>query len=181
MGLTTDIPLAAHFYLQPAVLYSGKGFKQTNSWFSGSGNEIKVTVSYIEVPLNLIYKYKWASGNLLIGAGPYVGYGTSGKWKSDAPVLIGDIRIDNYGDVIFKKDRMDGEFGTYLYGKPWDFGSNFLVGYQFCDKTSIQLNAQLGINDLKPEVGGLTREGTIKNKGFGISIGYTFLRKVSLK
>lgn len=174
IGLTVDIPLATNFYLQPAVLYSSKGFKQTNNWFSGSGNNIKVTVSYIEVPLNFIYKHKLASGNLLIGVGPYVGYGTGGKWKSEAPVIIGDIQIDNYGDVIFKKDVMDGEFGNYLYGKPWDFGANFLVGYQFWDKLTLQLNAQIGINELKPKVGGVTREGTLKNKGVGISVGYTF-------
>jgi len=174
IGLTVDIPLAANFYLQPAVLYSSKGFKQTNNWFSGSDNDIKVTASYIEVPLNFIYKHKLASGNLLIGVGPYVGYGTGGKWKSEAPVSIGDIRIDNYGDVIFKKDGMDGEFGNYLYGKPWDFGANFLVGYKFWDKLTLQLNAQLGINELKPKVGGVPREGTLKNKGFGISVGYTF-------
>lgn len=174
VGLTVDIPLATNFYLQPAVLYSSKGFKQPDSWFSGSGNDIKVTVSYIELPLNFIYKHKLADGKLLIGAGPYVGYGTGGKWKSEAPVSIGDIRIDNYGDVIFKKDAMDGEFGNYLYGKPWDFGANFLVGYQLWNKLTLQLNSQIGINELKPQVGGVTREGTLKNRGFGISVGYTF-------
>jgi hypothetical protein len=174
VGLIVDIRLVTNFYLQPGVLYSRKGFKQTDSWFSGSGNNIKVTVSYIEAPLNFIYKHKLASGNLLIGAGPYAGYGTGGKWKSDAPVLIGDIQIHNYGEVIFKKDVMDGEFGNYLYGKPWDFGANFLVGYQFLDRLTLQFNGQLGINELKPKVDGVTREGTLKNKGFGISVGYTF-------
>lgn len=174
IGLTVDIPIAADFYLQPAALYSSKGFKQTDSWFSGSGNDLEVTVSYIEVPLNFIYKPQLGSGNLLIGAGPYAGYGTGGKWKSETSVLIGDIRIDNNGDAIFKNDVMDGEFGNYLYGKPWDFGANFLVGYEFFDKLSVQFNAQLGINDLKPEVDGVKREGKLKNKGYGISVGYKF-------
>lgn len=174
IGLTVDIPIFSDFYLQPAALYSSKGFKQTDSWFSGSGNDLKVTVSYIEVPLNFIYKPQLGSGKLLFGAGPYAGYGTGGKWKSETNVTIGDIVIDNYGDAIFKNDIVDGEFGNYLYGKPWDFGANFLVGYEFFDKLSVQLNAQLGINDLKPEVDGAKREGKLKNKGFGFSLGYKF-------
>lgn len=174
IGLAVDIPVFTNFYLQPGMLYSKKGFKQTDSWFSGSGNPIKVTASYIEAPLNLIYKHKLAGGDLLIGAGPYAGYGTGGKWKSNASVLIGDIRIENYGDVIFKKDVMDGEFGNYLYGKPWDFGANFLVGYQFLEKLIIQLNGQLGIKELNPAINGLAPKGKLRNKGWGISVGYTF-------
>lgn len=172
IGLTVDIPLVANFYLQPAALYSGKGFKQTDSWFAGSGNDLKVNVSYIEIPLNLIYKPRLGSGKVLVGAGPYAAYGTGGRWKSETDVLVGDIRIDNRGDAIFKKDAMDGEFGSYLYGKPWDFGANFLVGYEFHNKISLQLNAQLGIKDLQPEVGGVERGGRLKNKSCGISVGY---------
>src|SRR5690606_26677699 len=32
IGLTLDIPLAADFYLQPAALYAGKGYKQDGGW-----------------------------------------------------------------------------------------------------------------------------------------------------
>ena len=174
IGLTVDIPILTDLYFQPSALYSNKGFKQTDSWFSGPGNDLKVTVAYIEMPLNLIYKRKFGSGKLLIGAGPYAGYGTGGKWKSETNPVIGDIVIDNYGDAIFKNDIMDGEFGNYLYGKPWDFGVNFLLGYEFFDKLSIQLNAQLGLNDLTPEVDGTKSKGKLRNKGFGFSIGYKF-------
>lgn len=174
IGLMVDIPVAANFSFQPAALYCSKGFKQTDSWFSGSGNDFEVTVSYVEVPLNLIYKPKLGIGRLLIGTGPYAGYGTGGKWKSETNVQIGDIIIDNKGDVIFKNDVIDGEFGNYLYGKPWDFGVNFLAGYEFFGRLSLEFNAQLGINDLKPEVDGVKREGKLRNKGYSISIGYKF-------
>lgn len=173
-GLTVDIPIADDFYLQPAVLYSKKRFKQTDSWFSGSGNELKVNVSYIEVPFNFIYKPKLGNGKLLIGAGPYAGYGIGGSWKSETDVVIGDIIIENYGDVIFRNDVTDGEFGNYLYGKPWDFGANFLVGYEFFERLSIQFNIQIGVKDLQSDVDGVKREGEIKNRGYGISVGYKF-------
>jgi hypothetical protein len=174
IGLTVDIPLVANFYLQPGALYSGKGFKQTDNWFAGSGNELKVNVSYFEVPLNLLYKPRLGSGKVLVGAGPYAAYGTGGSWKSEAKVVLGDIVLDNRGDAIFKKDVVNGEFGNYLYGKPWDFGANFLVGYEFHNKLSLQLNSQLGIKDLQPEVGGVKRGGKLKNQSSVISVGYTF-------
>ena len=164
----------ADFYVQPAALYSGKGFKQTDSWFAGTDNELLVAVSYVEVPVNLLYKPRLGAGNLLVGAGPYVAYGINGQWQSDTDVAIGDIVIENHGDVIFKNDVMDGEFGAYLYGKPLDYGVNFLVGYEFLQSFAAQLHAQLGVANLKPPVDGVKRDGMVKNTGFGISLGYTF-------
>lgn len=174
VGLTVELPIKAGFYLQPAALYSTKGFKQKDNWFSGKENDFKAKVSYIEVPINLLYKPAVGTGTLLLGAGPYVGYGTSGKWETDTDVLIGDIRIDNQGDIIFKNDVMDGEFGNYLYGKPWDYGVNVLAGYEFFRTLSIQLNAQLGLANLQPEVDGIKRGGKFKNTSLGISLGYKF-------
>jgi hypothetical protein len=174
IGLMVDIPVATNFSFQPAALYCRKGFKQTDNWFSGSDNDFEVTVSYIEVPLIFMFKPRLGIGKLLIGTGPYAGYGTGGKWKSENNVLIGDIMIDNKGDVIFKNDVMDGEFGNYLYGKPWDFGVNLLAGYEFFGKLSLEFNTQLGINDLKPEVDGVRRDGRLRNNGYNISVGYKF-------
>jgi hypothetical protein len=175
VGLTVDIPLAADFYVQPAALYSGKGFKQDGGWLAAPGNEFKAKASYIEVPVNLLYKPHLGIGNLLIGAGPYVGYGIGGKWKAEGQIVVGDIVLsENYGDVIFKNDVMDGEFGNYLYGKPWDYGANILIGYEFLQKLTLQFNAQFGIANLEPEVSGTTRDGSVRNRGYGISVGYRF-------
>ncbi len=175
IGLTLDIPIMADFYLQPAVLYTGKGFKQDGGWLAASGNEFKAQASYIEVPVNLLYKPQFGIGKLLIGAGPYVGYGSGGKWEADGQIFVGDIVLsENYGDVIFKNDWSDGEFGNYLYGKPWDYGANILIGYEFLQRLVVQLNAQFGISNLMPEVNGTTRDGSVRNKGYGISVGYRF-------
>ncbi len=175
IGLTMDIPIASGFYLQPAALYSGKGFKQDGGWLASSDSEFKATANYIEVPVNFLYKPSFESGKLILGAGPYVAYGTGGKWEADQEhVSIGDIMIEPHGDVIFKNDVLDGEFGNYLYGKPWDYGVNFLAGYEFFQKLSVQLNTQFGIANLKPAVGGAERDGKIKNIVHGISVGYRF-------
>lgn len=173
IGLTVDIPIASDFYLQPAALYSGKGFKQDGGWLASSGSEFEATANYVEVPVNFLYKPSSGSGKLIVGAGPYVGYGTGGKWEAEqGQVFIDDIVIDPYGEVIFKNDVADGEFGNYLYGKAWDYGVNFLAGYVFLQKFSVQLNTQFGIANLKPAVGGTERDEKIKNFVYGISVGY---------
>jgi len=174
IGLTLEIPLLANFYLQPAVLYLAKGFKQEDSWFANQGNEFKVKVSYLELPVNLLYKPELGIGNLFIGAGPYVGYGTGGKWEAESDVLIGDIRIENHGDVIFNDDVMKGEFGNYLYGKPLDYGASFLVGYELKNSLSLQFNFQRGLADLQPDINGVKGNGKLKNRSFEIAIGYRF-------
>src|SRR5690554_5842076 len=41
IGLTMDIPIASDLYLQPAALYSGKGFRQNGGWLASSDTEFK--------------------------------------------------------------------------------------------------------------------------------------------
>lgn len=150
-------------------------FKQDGGWLAASGNEFKAKASYIEVPVHLVYKPQFGIGNLLVGAGPYAGYGTGGKWEAEGRIVVGDIVLsESYGEVIFKNDVSDGEFGNYLYGKPWDYGTNILIGYEFLSGLAFQFNAQIGVANLKPKVGGTTRDGSMRNKGYGISVGYRF-------
>lgn len=175
VGITVDIPVAADFYIQPAAQYSRRGYKQETGGFYGSATNFKVNASYIQVPINLLYKPHLGTGNLLLGAGPYIGYGTGGNWKSDNDAAIGDINVGKKGDVIFKNNAMDGgDLNSYLYGKPFDYGLNFLAGYEFFSKLSAQLGAHLGLANLQPHVDGATREGKLKNSGFGITLGYQF-------
>jgi hypothetical protein len=175
IGITVDMPVATDFYLQPALLYSGKGFKQDGGWLAGSDNEFKAKVSYVELPVNLLYKPQLGTGNLLLGAGPYLAYGTGGKWEAEGQLIVGDIVLsESEGDVIFKNDVKDGEFGNYLYGKPWDYGANVMLGYEFPQQFSVQLNAQFGIANLQPDIDGRQPNGHIRNNSYGISVGYRF-------
>lgn len=172
-GVSIDVPVDGAFYMQPGMLYSRKGFKQEDSWFAGTGNNFNISVSYIELTLNVLYKPSLGNGKLSVGVGPYLGYGTGGRWESDEPVVIGDIIHDDQGNVNFKNDVRDGEWGEYMYGKPWDYGANVMVGYEFFDRFSAQFNVRLGLANLEPDVDGSKPDGTLKNIGFGISLGYT--------
>lgn len=175
LGFTVDIPVTGDFYIQPAILYSRKGFEQKTGGFYGSATNFKVKAEYIEVPIIMLYKPRVGTGRLLVGAGPYIGYGSSGNWRSDTHVVIGDIVIGDKGDVIFRNDAVNGgNLESYTYGRPLDYGANFLAGYEFFGQLSVQFNAQVGLANLVPEFSGIDGRGKLNNKGFGISLGYKF-------
>lgn len=128
-------------------------FVQTGLLFSTKGAKIeagsfknKINLSYLEIPITFLYKPVVGEGRLLLGVGPYLGYAVGGS---------ADI-----GDVSF-----DDDF------KRFDAGGNLLFGYMFTPKISAQLNAQLGLVNIGQNTVG---ESTIKNTGFGVSLGYHF-------
>ena len=177
LGMTLDIPVLG-FFVQPSLMYQGKGFKGNNAWaaVTGEENEFQANLSYIVLPVNLIFKPKLGtSGRLLLGAGPYLGYGLGGKWKSNRELLYDDIMIaQTEGDIRFTKDGSEGDMGTYNYGKPWDYGFGFLLGYEILDRYYFQLNGELGLANLQYSYGEYNSGGVLKNRVFGWSLGYKF-------
>lgn len=161
VGVDVDIPIADEFYFRPGVLFSLKGAKIDD------GDDTKINLSYIEVPLNFVYKPTLGTGKLVLGIGPYVAYAVGGKVKNDD----GDV------DIEFENEITPGQFisGT-PYLKGLDFGGNILFGYEFSQNFFAQLNAQLGLSNITPKVEGVDNDdrGKIKNTGFGVSVGYRF-------
>ncbi|SDD61662.1 outer membrane beta-barrel protein [Niabella drilacis] len=175
IGLLADIPLVSKIYLRPALAYSRKGFRQDHSWFAGRDNQLRVAASYIEMPLPLVYKQELGPGKLLVGAGPYIAYGTGGRWSTKYDITEEDIVLsENHGRVIFKKDITEGGFNNYLYGQPWDYGASFLLGYEFLKRFWLQAGFQLGTADLKRMYSGKERDGTLQNREGSISVGVYF-------
>ena len=160
IGVNAEIPVATDFYLQPGLLFSTKGAK------ADEGNS-KLNLSYLEVPINFLYKPTLGDGKLLLGFGPYVGFGISGKHKDDN----GDVKVKFKNDV--KPDDVSLT-DPRLFLKGLDFGGNLLVGYELSSKLSFQLNAQLGMTNIESKINGVTPKAKTKNTGFGISIGYRF-------
>jgi len=160
VGINAEIPVGIDFYLQPGVIFSQKGYK-----FDGDDDD-KVNISYVEVPVNFIYKPELGTGKMLLGFGPYFGVAVGASYKPDGSGE--DV------DYKFKSDLTAAEaVGTTPYLKRFDAGGNLLVGYEFANKLSFQLNAQLGMLKINPTVEG-DEYGKMKNTGFGLSLGYRF-------
>lgn len=158
-GVEVPIMIAPEFYIQPGALYSMKGAKGKDN------SDFKTQISYIEVPVNFVYKPMLGMGHLMLGVGPYAAFGIGGKIKDGS----------DEEDINFKNDVTPVQFlsGTYL--RRMDFGGNLLAGYQFSNGLFFQLNAQLGMTNILPKVDGETPDNTkLKNTGFGVSIGYGF-------
>jgi Outer membrane protein beta-barrel domain len=121
IGGNAEILVAPDFYLQPGLLFSTKGARYKNI-------DRSINLSYIEIPVNFIYKPVLGEGKLLLGVGPYAAFAVGGKFKSGG--VSSDINFgSNAGDDI----------------KRFDAGGNFLVGYELSNHLSAQLNAGLGL------------------------------------
>lgn len=157
VGVNAEIPVADEFFVQPGVLFSTKGAKAKE----GDG---KINISYIEVPVNFVYKPELGDGKLILGVGPYIGIGVGGKVKGEG----------SDEDIKFKSNVKAGDAEAF-YLKRIDAGGNLLVGYEFSNKLSFQLNAQLGLTDINPKFEGESAgKAKTKNTGFGVSVGYRF-------
>lgn len=164
-GVNVEIPVAPDFYLQPGLLFSLKGAKTTEESLAG-----KVNVDYIELPVNFIYKPVLGNGRLILGLGPYLAYGVGGKIK------LSDSGIDLEKKIKFENDLSESQLlDDEFYLRPFDAGANLLAGYEFAFGISFQLNAQLGLLKVNPGYGGDSEDkSSVKNTGFGISVGYRF-------
>ncbi|MEX0720318.1 MAG: porin family protein [Balneolaceae bacterium] len=171
VGMTVELPLAPNFYLKPGLLYTTKGAEREQPIIGGTETStMTIRTSYIELPINLLYKPILGNGNLIVGFGPYVAMGVDGE----AEVESGGTTENR--DIIFQSavDASDPSEDV-VYFRLWDAGANFIVGYEFANRISLQLNAQLGLTDINPEREDLPNdESSLKNTGFGVSLGYRF-------
>lgn len=156
-GVNYEIPVGTDVYFQPGLLFSTKGSKLE----MGDPLVSKLSLSYIELPLNLIFKPLLGTGHMLLGLGPYLGYGVGGK------------ATDRDFDVEFQSEVLENDPDDVIYLKAFDAGANFIIGYEFANMLSFQLNAQLGLLDINPDYW-IEDDTVLKNTGFGLSLGYRF-------
>ena len=156
IGINAEIPLAPQFYFQPGLLFTTKGAK-SEDLILGQTIKGKINISYVELPLNFLYKPMLGQGRLLMGFGPYVALGVGGKATYEG----GGSSLSE--DIEFKKTVKLSDPDDVFYVRPMDAGANLLFGYQF------------GLTKINPEYEGASNDRTeAKNTGFGISLGYRF-------
>lgn len=153
-GGVVNIPVVAGFYIQPGLFYSTKGFKYSDEVL-GIKTETSTNLGYIEVPVNALYRFDLGNaGGLFVSAGPYAAFAVNGKNKT----TVGSIETKN--DIEFGSDP--GET------KRFDYGLNAGLGYE--TPWGVYVRAQYGLG-----LANLTNvdNGTVRNKGFQFSLGFT--------
>ena len=174
VGLVGDIQLAPILYLQPGVIFTGKGTK-TQSGEEGDANWFKSTSNpyYIEVPVNLVFKTPGTT-RFFAGAGPYLGIGIAGKRKIEGAALgIGfssknDIEWSDDDPTTFEEEEGAG-FGIM---KRFDYGLNGTLGIE---TSNLVLAANYGLGLAKLQSG--TDSGddnNNKHRVISLTLGFKF-------
>lgn len=155
-GITVDLPLADEFYIQPSLLYVGKGGMMESENFD---LKLKTRINYLELPINFMYKPEVGNGNIFIGFGPYIAYGLGGKSE-----LADDNGNKLSSDIEWGNDNMSQM-------KRLDAGANFQFGYEFPMGFNIGLHTDLGLVNVR---GNGDDDNSFRNTSFGVSVGYKF-------
>ena len=158
-GVDVAIPLGGGAYLQPGVDFTQKGTETENG--------IKTTLNYVDIPVSFVYKPIVGTGNLVLGFGPYLGFGVGGKVTSANGASTKVEYRDTYDRAIPS---------STLQLRRSDAGANFIAGYEFANSLSLNLKAQLGLKDINPDMGneGANNQLRYRNTGFGLTVGYRF-------
>jgi hypothetical protein len=141
VGGILEYSINDNLVLQPGLLFSTKGYKFSNDFIDAD-----VSLSCLEIPINVMYKLDLGTVKVFGFAGPYLGYSLSGK--------SGDNDIE-FGSGENEMNAMD-------------FGLNFGAGAEF-GQFQASLQYGLGLSNLSNE-----DSGKAKNKVIGISVAYLF-------
>lgn len=156
-GLNLGVNLSKKLNLHVGAFYSAKGTQENVMGFKAKSN-----YNYIEVPIYVNYSVVEFAGNeLFVGAGPYLAYclGAKAKFK-------GSFFGQTFDEEI---DLPVGNDETTDAVKPFDFGANANIG--FVTKMGLYARAHYSLGLANIVTGG-DSDNSLKNTGFGISLGY---------
>ncbi len=149
--------------IQSGLQFTTAGDQYTYQTFnanqSSAGSATYVTtLNYIQLPVNIVYQLHIDKGTSLhFGAGPYLGYGVSGKLSNGNSTT--DIKFTNDPPNIFSYE---------LRNKNPDYGVNFLAGLQL--KNNIIIDAGYGLGLANLTYGSASQY----NRVLSFSVGYMF-------
>lgn len=170
-GGYAQLPISKYFSLQAGVSLSGKGSKsdfvvnQTVPFLGTIPVNYKreTNIMYLETPLNAVLNYR----NFYVGAGPYFAYGIAGTEKVN---VTGNIFGNNTQLQPPKDGKVKfGENGGEI--TPFDYGANFLLGYQLKNGFNLGVNYGLGIGQTNIIAG---YDVKASNRVLSVLLGFAF-------
>jgi hypothetical protein len=177
VGIIGDVHLGSILYLQPGVLFTGKGSKVQNGT-EGTNGYFKQTFNphYLEIPANVLVKAPLGAGSsFFAGAGPYLAIGVGGKTKTEGQTILGgqysiERKIDFSNDDPTTLNEEEGAgFGIV---KRFDYGLNGTAGIE---GKSIVLGVNYGYGLAKLQSGSNSGEdNNNKNRVLSFTLGFKF-------
>lgn len=157
-GIVSDIPLGKSISFRPALHFTQMGGVEKESEESVTVKE-KITLNYIELPLNFVYKAEAPTSTFFAGLGPSLSYGISGKDKLE---ISGEDSEDT--DINFGNSDDDDL-------KPFNVGGNVIAGFEFAGGLFIAANYNLGLSNLFIDG---DSNNSFRTSYAGLRIGYLF-------
>ena len=206
-GIFTEIPAGSFFSLQPELLFSSKGSRcdlsrtanpPPTSGYDEIAYIMKILYSpcYFELPVYLKAGFKAGPGNFILGVGPYIGYGISGKLKASSKMISrpsydpATLYIANGKMDVFKKDKLvmdvthivplvpsTPHFSTVElpfdkdHLKRIDAGLTGFAGYEFNMGFFVTAGFQKGLCNIDNFD---NDKNNLRNNTFTLSVGYKF-------
>lgn len=167
VGGFVGIPITNGFYIQPGLVFSSKGARETYKE-EGYKSVYSMFPVYLEIPVLASFRADVASDiNLQVNVGPYFDFGLGGKVTGKSTY---EGETSKSSAPFFGKSTDDKE----KYGmKRFDFGLSFGAGVELWDHYYVGLKYDLGLVNMsiKDEWG----EGFKAHNGtFAITLGYNF-------
>ncbi len=151
-----DKYLADGFFLEPGISVAGKGVRayqnaQTNT----------ITTTYLDVPVNVIYRFNLLKGvgKLYAGAGMYVGVGLSGNDQNETTNVTSGQAVT---------------FGSTEDYRKAEYGGNLTGGIALNNHLTFNLNYQFGLNNIAGEQTIAQGTVSVKNRVFSMGLGFLF-------
>lgn len=150
LGFVYWIPFKdSRFSINPGINYSILGTK-----VNIDNDENTITLGYISVPVDFVYRIKPKGNSPFVSTGGYYGYLLSAETDK------GELKI-NDGDYSYKNS---------------DFGINIGGGYAFDNGLTLRLGYSKGLSNILNYPNGTTNS-FIKNSNISLSIGYVLFKK----
>jgi hypothetical protein len=154
-GVILDAGISENFFFQPGLIFSQKGMKMSLSSYGVSGSAT-LTLNYLDVTLNLLYKIKTGDIKILLSAGPLISFGLSGKGSANGE--DSDIKFGSANDDDFKA---------------MDFGLGIGGGIEF-DQFQLGVNYTFGLSNIGPSSQSTGTEVTVKNNVLSLTLAVLF-------
>jgi len=155
-GVTVEFGFGDLISLEAGLMADTKGFKWETDMF-GTPLTTKANLLYVDLPVLLKAGLSLGPVRVFGAAGPYIGYGITGKIKAEAGGESESLDVE-WGDA----DESDF--------KRMDYGAKFGVGAEAMGFTFGAYYA-LGLANISPTTDGGSK---VNNRVISISVGYKF-------
>jgi hypothetical protein len=155
LGVTSDIPTAARWSIQPELMFSYQGWRNTQE-LTNLINEHTHNIGYIKMPVLVTYNHEYDNSLGIIGVGPYLG----------GVAITNQTFLQNNQNLVSGRMRVGNTFDDQISNT--DYGLKAKAGFVLKTGFGITAGYDFGLKDVNPT---LVRT---YNRMFTISLNYLF-------